>query len=57
MGNNKSACMPICGEKDCELPQSRKYGKFKKTIESKKNLKTMLEEEAFIRQEEIRVST
>lgn len=48
--------MPICGDKDCELPQSRKHGKFKKSAESKKHLKTMLEEEAYERQEEIKVS-
>jgi hypothetical protein len=49
MGNNKSSCMPICGDKDCELPSTRKHGKFKKADDSKRNLRTMLEEEAYER--------
>ena len=65
-----SCGMPMCGEKeDGQLAtQHKKHGKFKKTIakndkkknpkftEAKANLKQILEEEAYERQEEVRVS-
>lgn len=61
MGNKSTACMPICGssgekEGGDHMLNTRKYGKFKKPTDAKKHLKTMLEEEAYERQQEIKVS-
>ena len=54
--------MPICGNEDSDMSYNRKNGKFKKGnekdrfLDARNNMKMMLEEEAFIRYKEIRVS-
>ena len=57
MGNSKSSCMPICGEKDSDVtaPSRTKYQKFKKPAEAKKSIKKLIAQESYERFLDIKV--